>query len=256
MTFELTVVLEQTSLKRGPQPVPKRSVLYFNTNYAKKFKLLWVPIMNHPICNFPQPPVTSSFLRSKFFSAPYSQISSICDLPYGREPVGHAHTKKHLILQRFTKMRTILIYVKTNRNLLHCLCESPAFWLLDPLGREKQVDPRRWLPTKNLRRVTSQKSEGLYSALVHSIECLAIFRWPLSGWYKPDETRYQTVAWIKRTQLLYHFKTPHPQKPSLGRSTRRWTDRTETDLKETGCEDLDWVGVVHYRDNWYSLLIW
>jgi len=39
----------------------------------------------------------------------------------------------------------------------------------------------RWLPTKNLRRVTSQKSEGLYSALVHSIDCLAIFCWPLSG---------------------------------------------------------------------------
>jgi len=36
MAFELTVVLEQASLKRGTEPVPKRNVSYFNTNYAKK----------------------------------------------------------------------------------------------------------------------------------------------------------------------------------------------------------------------------
>jgi hypothetical protein len=47
------------------------------------------------------------------------------------------------------------------------------FRSLDPLGQEQQVEPGRWLPTNNLRRVTSQKTEGLYFALGYSI---AVYR--------------------------------------------------------------------------------
>jgi hypothetical protein len=60
--------------------------------------------------------------------------------------------------------------------------------------------PESWQKTVNLQLVTFQKSEGLYFAIVHSMVCLANFCRPVSGKYRPAETSYWTVGWIKRTQ--------------------------------------------------------
>jgi hypothetical protein len=47
---------------------------------------------------------------------------------------------------------------------------------------------------------------------------------------------------------------PAEKKP-LGRTGRRWKDNTKMDLKEIGCEVLDWIQLTqHYRVQWWALV--
>jgi len=101
MAFELTVVLEQASLKRGTEPVPKRSVLYFNTNYAKKKEFKPSVSSNYESPHLQLSPSHLLLPPSQikiFFPVSYSQISSICDLHYGCDPQGQGHTRLHVTL--------------------------------------------------------------------------------------------------------------------------------------------------------------
>jgi hypothetical protein len=35
---------------------------------------------------------------------------------------------------------------------------------------------------------------------------------------------------------------------------RRWVDNFRTDLRETGCKDVDWIHLAQNRDQWRALL--
>jgi hypothetical protein len=37
-------------------------------------------------------------------------------------------------------------------------------------------------------------------------------------------------------------------KRSLGRQRRRWMDNIRMDLGETGCGDMDWIGLAQHRE--------
>jgi len=43
-------------------------------------------------------------------------------------------------------------------------------------------------------------------------------------------------------------------KEPLGRPRRRWVDNIRTDLQEVGCGYMDWIGLVHDRDRWRTLV--
>jgi hypothetical protein len=43
-------------------------------------------------------------------------------------------------------------------------------------------------------------------------------------------------------------KVPH------GKPRRVWGDDIETDLKNTGCENMDWIHLAPHRDRWCSLV--
>ena len=40
----------------------------------------------------------------------------------------------------------------------------------------------------------------------------------------------------------------------LGRHRRRWEDNIKKDLQGVGCEGMDWIDVVQYRDRWRALV--
>jgi hypothetical protein len=43
----------------------------------------------------------------------------------------------------------------------------------------------------------------------------------------------------------------NPQgKRLLGRPRCRWDDNIKMDLQEVGCEGMDWIDMVQYRDRW------
>ena len=43
-------------------------------------------------------------------------------------------------------------------------------------------------------------------------------------------------------------------KEPLGRPRRRCVDNIRMDLQEVGCAYMDWIGLVHYRDSWRTLV--
>jgi hypothetical protein len=43
-------------------------------------------------------------------------------------------------------------------------------------------------------------------------------------------------------------------KKPLGRPRRRWEDWVRTDLKETGCGDVEWIQLAQDRDRWRALV--
>ena len=40
---------------------------------------------------------------------------------------------------------------------------------------------------------------------------------------------------------------------TLGRPRRRWEDNIKMDLKEVGCEGMDWIDLAQDRDRWRVL---
>jgi hypothetical protein len=46
---------------------------------------------------------------------------------------------------------------------------------------------------------------------------------------------------------------PEGKKP-LGRPRRRWVDNIKMDLREIGCDGVDWIDVVQDRDHWRALV--
>jgi hypothetical protein len=43
-------------------------------------------------------------------------------------------------------------------------------------------------------------------------------------------------------------------KRPLGRRRRRWEDNIRMDLRELGCEDVDWIHLAQDRDQWWALV--
>ena len=41
---------------------------------------------------------------------------------------------------------------------------------------------------------------------------------------------------------------------SLGRPRRRWEDNIKMDLKEVGCEGMEWIELAQDRDRWRALV--
>jgi hypothetical protein len=46
---------------------------------------------------------------------------------------------------------------------------------------------------------------------------------------------------------------PEGRRP-LGRYRHRWEDNIKTDLREVGCECVDWIGLAQDRDRWRALV--
>jgi len=47
---------------------------------------------------------------------------------------------------------------------------------------------------------------------------------------------------------------PQRMRP-FGRSWHRWEDNIKMDLKEVGCEGMDWIDVAQDRDRWRAHVI-
>jgi hypothetical protein len=45
-----------------------------------------------------------------------------------------------------------------------------------------------------------------------------------------------------------------PEGKRLGRPTRRWVDNIKMDLREIGCDGVDWIDMVQDRDQWRALV--
>jgi hypothetical protein len=43
-------------------------------------------------------------------------------------------------------------------------------------------------------------------------------------------------------------------KRPLGRARRRWVDNTKIDLREIGCDGMDWINLAQDRDQWRALV--
>jgi hypothetical protein len=43
-------------------------------------------------------------------------------------------------------------------------------------------------------------------------------------------------------------------KRPLGRTSPSWEDNINLDLQEVGCDGMDWIELVQYRDRWRALL--
>jgi hypothetical protein len=46
---------------------------------------------------------------------------------------------------------------------------------------------------------------------------------------------------------------PEGKRP-LGRPRRRWVDNIKMDLREIGCDDMDWIYLAQDRDQWRALV--
>jgi hypothetical protein len=45
-----------------------------------------------------------------------------------------------------------------------------------------------------------------------------------------------------------------PGKRPLGRPSHRWVNNIKIDLREIGCEGMDWIDLVADRDQWSALV--
>jgi hypothetical protein len=43
-------------------------------------------------------------------------------------------------------------------------------------------------------------------------------------------------------------------KRSLGRLRRKWADNIKINLREIGCDDMDWIDLAQDRDQWRALV--
>jgi hypothetical protein len=43
-------------------------------------------------------------------------------------------------------------------------------------------------------------------------------------------------------------------KQPLGKPKRRWVDNIKTDLREIRCDNMDWIDLAQYRDQWRALV--
>ena len=54
---------------------------------------------------------------------------------------------------------------------------------------------------------------------------------------------------------VYRVSVGKPEgKRPLGRPRRRWEDNIKMDLKEMGCEGMDWIELSQDRDRWRALV--
>jgi hypothetical protein len=58
-----------------------------------------------------------------------------------------------------------------------------------------------------------------------------------------------------KSRVLYRVLVGKPQRKwPLGRHRLRWEGNIKKDLQEVGCEGMDWIDVVQYRDRWRALV--
>ena len=63
------------------------------------------------------------------------------------------------------------------------------------------------------------------------------------------------VARMGEERGVYRVLVEKPEgKRQLGRPRRRWLDNIRMDLKEVGCEYMDWIGLAQDRDRWRTLV--
>jgi hypothetical protein len=55
----------------------------------------------------------------------------------------------------------------------------------------------------------------------------------------------------KQTQK---FSKKHRGSKPFGRPRRKWQDNIKMDLRETGCEGVDWIQLPQHRDQWQALV--
>jgi hypothetical protein len=48
-------------------------------------------------------------------------------------------------------------------------------------------------------------------------------------------------------------ENPERNRP-LGRRRRRWEDNIRMDLRETGCEVVEWIHLAEDRDRWWAVM--
>jgi hypothetical protein len=46
----------------------------------------------------------------------------------------------------------------------------------------------------------------------------------------------------------------HEEKKTRGRPRSRWNDNIKIDLKEVGCEVMDWIELAQDRNRWWALV--
>jgi hypothetical protein len=57
----------------------------------------------------------------------------------------------------------------------------------------------------------------------------------------------------KRNAYRILVGKPEGKRP-LGRPRRRWEDNIRMDLRETGWDDMDWIDLAQYRDQWKAVV--
>ena len=54
---------------------------------------------------------------------------------------------------------------------------------------------------------------------------------------------------------MYRVLVGKPEgKRPLGKPRRRWVDNIRIDRQEVGCGCMDWIGLAHVRDRWWTLV--
>jgi hypothetical protein len=60
---------------------------------------------------------------------------------------------------------------------------------------------------------------------------------------------------MRETRNAYRILGGKPEgKRPLGRRRRRWVDNIKMDLREIGCDGLDWIQLAQDRDQWRALV--
>jgi hypothetical protein len=63
------------------------------------------------------------------------------------------------------------------------------------------------------------------------------------------------VARMGEKRNAYKILVGKPEgKRPLGRPRRRWVDNIKMDLREIGCDDMDWIDLAQDRERWRALV--
>jgi hypothetical protein len=104
--------------------------------------------------------------------------------------------------------------------------------------------PRRDEVTGEWRRLHNEELNDLYTSpnIVRVIKSRRM-RW--AG----------HVARMGEERVVYRVLMGKPEgKRPLGKPMRRWVDNIRMDLQEVECGYMDWIGLVHDRDRWRTLV--
>jgi hypothetical protein len=60
---------------------------------------------------------------------------------------------------------------------------------------------------------------------------------------------------MEEKRNVYRILVGKPEgKRPLGRPRRRWMDNIKMDLREIGCNGVDWIDMAQIRDQWRALV--
>jgi hypothetical protein len=104
--------------------------------------------------------------------------------------------------------------------------------------------PKRDEVTGDWRKLHNEKLHNLYSS-PNIIRMLKSRRMRWAG--------YVARMWEKSNACRILVGKPQGKRP-LGRPRRRWVDNIKMDLRETGCDGMDWIDLAQDRDQWRALV--